>query len=219
MAAIFMQMRFLSAMEQKCDSRKHSGNIQYRITKLQYATRFIRFMLIRMLWQEGPEHTTMIQRPGVMSSICHAPQRMILYRSFPKKTPDIIYLCFPNNPTGTTITKAQLQEWVDYANKIGAVIIYDAAYEAYISEDDVAHSIYECEGARTCAIELAKFFKKCRIYRSTTWIYCSSKRLKSRRCYFTFLMGKTPWNKVQRCTIHHSASQEKPATVQQEKHS
>ena len=68
---------------------------------------------------------------------------------FPKEEPDIIYLCFPNNPTGTTITKAQLQDWVDYANKIGAVIIYDAAYEAYISEDDVAHSIYECEGAHS----------------------------------------------------------------------
>lgn len=78
---------------------------------------------------------------------------------FPKEEPDIIYLCFPNNPTGTTITKAQLQDWVDYANKIGAVIIYDAAYEAYISEDDVAHSIYECEGARTCAIELRSFSK------------------------------------------------------------
>ena len=78
---------------------------------------------------------------------------------FPKEEPDIIYLCFPNNPTGATISKAQLQEWVDYANKIGAVIIYDAAYEAYISEDDVPHSIYECEGARTCAIELRSFSK------------------------------------------------------------
>lgn len=78
---------------------------------------------------------------------------------FPKENPDLIYLCIPNNPTGTTITKAQLQEWVDYANRIGAVIIYDAAYEAYISEDDVPHSIYECEGARTCAIELRSFSK------------------------------------------------------------
>ena len=77
----------------------------------------------------------------------------------PKETPDIIYLCFPNNPTGTTITKEQLQVWVDYANKVGAVIIFDAAYEAYISEDDVPHSIYECEGARTCAIELRSFSK------------------------------------------------------------
>ena len=78
---------------------------------------------------------------------------------FPKETPDIIYLCLPNNPTGTTITKSQLQEWVDYANKNGAVIIYDAAYEAYISEENVPHTIYECEGARTCAIELRSFSK------------------------------------------------------------
>ena len=77
----------------------------------------------------------------------------------PKETPDIIYLCFPNNPTGSTITKEQLQVWVDYANKVGAVIIYDAAYEAYISEEDVPHSIYECDGARTCAIELRSFSK------------------------------------------------------------
>ena len=78
---------------------------------------------------------------------------------FPKEDPDIIYLCLPNNPTGTTITKDQLQEWVDYANRISAVIIYDGAYEAYISEDNVAHSIYECEGAKTCAIELKSFSK------------------------------------------------------------
>lgn len=77
----------------------------------------------------------------------------------PKETPDIIYLCFPNNPTGTTITKDQLQVWVDYAIKVGAVIIYDAAYEAYISEDDVPHSIYECDGAKACAIELRSFSK------------------------------------------------------------
>ena len=78
---------------------------------------------------------------------------------FPKENPDIIYLCLPNNPTGTTITKDQLQEWVNYANKIGAVIIYDAAYEAYITEENIPHSIYECEGARTCAIELRSFSK------------------------------------------------------------
>ena len=77
----------------------------------------------------------------------------------PEETPGIIYLCFPNNPTGTTITKEQLQAWVDYANKEGAVIIFDAAYEAYIMEENVPHSIYECEGARTCAIELRSFSK------------------------------------------------------------
>jgi LL-diaminopimelate aminotransferase len=77
----------------------------------------------------------------------------------PKETPDLIYLCYPNNPTGTTLTKDQLQVWVDYANKVGAIIIYDAAYEAYISEADVPHTIYECEGARSCAIELRSFSK------------------------------------------------------------
>ena len=77
----------------------------------------------------------------------------------PKEVPDLIYLCYPNNPTGASITKTELQKWVDYANKNGSVIVYDAAYEAYISEDDVPHSIYECEGARTCAIEIRSFSK------------------------------------------------------------
>lgn len=77
----------------------------------------------------------------------------------PKETPDIIYLCFPNNPTGAAVTKERLQEWVDYANRTGAAIIYDAAYEAYISQDNVPHTIYECEGARTCAVELRSFSK------------------------------------------------------------
>lgn len=77
----------------------------------------------------------------------------------PSVIPDIIYLCFPNNPTGMTITKERLQQWVDYANKNGAVILYDAAYEAYISEKGIPHSIYECEGARTCAIEMHSFSK------------------------------------------------------------
>ncbi len=78
---------------------------------------------------------------------------------FPKETPDVIYLCLPNNPTGTTLTKSQLQLWVDYANKNGSLIIFDAAYEAYISEEDVPHSIYECTGAKTCAIEIHSFSK------------------------------------------------------------
>ena len=77
----------------------------------------------------------------------------------PKETPDIIYICCPNNPTGTTLNKDQLQKWVDFALTKGAVIIYDAAYEAYISEDDVQHSIYECDGAKKCAIEMRSFSK------------------------------------------------------------
>ena len=77
----------------------------------------------------------------------------------PKEEPDLIYLCFPNNPTGAGISKENLQRFVDYARKIGAVILYDAAYEAYISDPDMPHSIYECEGARECAIELRSFSK------------------------------------------------------------
>ena len=77
----------------------------------------------------------------------------------PQETPDLIYLCFPNNPTGEAITKEALQKWVDYANRIQAVIIYDAAYEAYISDESLPHSIYECDGAQTCAIELRSFSK------------------------------------------------------------
>lgn len=77
----------------------------------------------------------------------------------PQREPDLIYLCFPNNPTGAAIRKDALQAWVDYALKIGAVILYDAAYEAYITQDGVPHSIYECEGARACAIELRSFSK------------------------------------------------------------
>lgn len=78
----------------------------------------------------------------------------------PKETPDLIYLCNPNNPTGTTLDRSQLKVWVDYANRAGAVILYDAAYEAYISESGVPHSIFEIEGARTCAIEFRSFSKK-----------------------------------------------------------
>ena len=77
----------------------------------------------------------------------------------PEEVPDLIYLCFPNNPTGAIITKDRLQCWVDYANEHGSIILYDAAYEAYISEEKVPHSIYECEGAKTCAIEFRSFSK------------------------------------------------------------
>ena len=71
----------------------------------------------------------------------------------------LIYLCFPNNPTGAVISKPRLQAWVDYANERGAVIVYDAAYEAYITDPALPHSIYECDGARTCAIEIRSFSK------------------------------------------------------------
>jgi LL-diaminopimelate aminotransferase len=77
----------------------------------------------------------------------------------PDKHVDIIYLCFPNNPTGTTLTKTELKIWVDYALKTGALILYDAAYEAFITEKNVPHSIYEIKGAKQCAIEFRSFSK------------------------------------------------------------
>ncbi|CAB1245113.1 LL-diaminopimelate aminotransferase [Ruminococcaceae bacterium BL-6] len=76
----------------------------------------------------------------------------------PEKEADIIYLCFPNNPSGAGITADELKKWVDYANGHKSVILYDAAYEAYITED-LPHSIYEIEGAKTCAIEFRSFSK------------------------------------------------------------
>lgn len=98
---------------------------------------------------------------GMWSNVIYMPctKERNFAPELPKEEPDIIYLCFPNNPTGSTITKGELQVWVDYANKIGAVIIYDAAYEAYISEENVPHTIYECDGAKTCAIEIRSFSK------------------------------------------------------------
>ena len=77
----------------------------------------------------------------------------------PKSKVDIIYLCFPNNPTGATITKAELKKWVDYANKNKSLILFDAAYEAFIQDQDIPHSIYEIEGAKDCAIEFRSFSK------------------------------------------------------------
>ena len=77
----------------------------------------------------------------------------------PKEPVDIIYLCYPNNPTGTTLTKDQLKVFVDYAKENKAIILFDAAYEAFVSEDNVPHTIYEIEGAREVAIEFRSFSK------------------------------------------------------------
>ncbi|MEA3466384.1 MAG: LL-diaminopimelate aminotransferase [Thermodesulfobacteriota bacterium] len=78
---------------------------------------------------------------------------------FPTEKVDIIYLCYPNNPTGTVATKEQLKGWVDYAIANDAVILFDAAYEAFITEPGIPHSIYEIEGAKQCAIEFRSFSK------------------------------------------------------------
>jgi len=77
----------------------------------------------------------------------------------PKEKADLIYLCFPNNPTGAVATREQLKAWVDYANANGSVILFDSAYEAFITREDIPHSIFEIDGAKTCAIELRSFSK------------------------------------------------------------
>jgi len=77
----------------------------------------------------------------------------------PKEKVDLIYLCFPNNPTGAVATKEQLEKWVDYARKNNAIILFDAAYEAFISDPDIPHSIYEIDGAKEAAIEFRSFSK------------------------------------------------------------
>jgi LL-diaminopimelate aminotransferase len=79
--------------------------------------------------------------------------------ALPDQPVDVIYLCYPNNPTGATASKAALKRWVDYANQHDALILFDAAYHAFITDPDVPHSIYEIDGARTCAIEFRSFSK------------------------------------------------------------
>lgn len=77
----------------------------------------------------------------------------------PSKKVDLIYLCFPNNPTGAVATREQLKAWVDYANRVGAVILFDSAYEAFITTPGIPHSIFEIKGARSCAVEFRSFSK------------------------------------------------------------
>lgn len=102
-------------------------------------------------------------KSGLWSDVTYMPctQENDFVANLPSADADVslIYLCFPNNPTGAVISKPRLQAWVDYANEHGAVIVYDAAYEAYITDPALPHSIYECDGARTCAIEIRSFSK------------------------------------------------------------
>ena len=98
---------------------------------------------------------------GVWSNIiytpCNAENNFV--PALPDQKVDVIYLCYPNNPTGTVITRAELKKWVDYALKSDSIIMYDAAYEAYIQDKDIPHSIYEIKGAKRCAIEFHSYSK------------------------------------------------------------
>lgn len=125
----------------------------------------------------------------------------------PDKRIDIVYLCYPNNPTGTTLTKPELKKWVDYALANDTLILFDAAYEAYIQDENVPHSIYEIKGAKKCAIEF-RSFQNGRIYRSTLRIYRSSERAYcrhiGRRPHPTQqIVEPPPMHQVQRYFLHY----------------
>lgn len=94
---------------------------------------------------------------GLVYLPCNAENNFV--PAVPDHPVDLIYLCYPNNPTGAAATREQLEEWVAFARQHGAIILYDAAYEAFIQEQGIPHSIYEIEGARSCAIEFRSFSK------------------------------------------------------------
>lgn len=100
-------------------------------------------------------------RDGVWSNIVYMPcnGENDFVPELPRQRVDIVYLCYPNNPTGTVISRAELKKWVDYALANDTIIMYDAAYEAYIQNPDIPHSIYEIKGAKKCAIEFHSFSK------------------------------------------------------------
>lgn len=101
------------------------------------------------------------EKTGMFENIIYMPatSENNFVPEFPEEAPDMIYLCLPNNPTGTTLTKEQLSKWVEYARKNKSLILFDSAYEAYISEENIPHSIYEIEGAKEVAIEFRSFSK------------------------------------------------------------
>jgi LL-diaminopimelate aminotransferase len=106
-------------------------------------------------------HTGEADDAGVYAGLLYLPctEANNFVADVPEEKADVVYLCFPNNPTGSVATRAQLEAWVAYALKHGALLLYDAAYEAYISEPGIPHSIYEIPGARECAIEFRSFSK------------------------------------------------------------
>ncbi|MEM0979501.1 MAG: LL-diaminopimelate aminotransferase [Cyanobacteria bacterium P01_H01_bin.58] len=106
-------------------------------------------------------HTGPAQADGTYEGLVYLPisAENDFTASIPSEKVDLIYLCFPNNPTGATATRAHLQDWVNYAQEHGSLLLFDAAYEAYITDPELPHSIYEIPGARQCAIEFRSFSK------------------------------------------------------------
>ena len=125
--------------------------------------------------------------------------------ALPSEVPDMIYLCYPNNPTGTTLTREQLKVWVDYARAHHSLILFDSAYETFIRQDDVPHSIYEIEGAKEVAIEFRSFSKTA----GFTGVRCGytvvPKALKGADSKGEMLSLNHLWNRRQ-CTKFNGAS-------------
>jgi LL-diaminopimelate aminotransferase len=148
-----------------------------------------------------------LQKDGKWSNITYMPCKSEnnFIPSIPEKPIDIVYLCYPNNPTGTTLTKAELKKWVDYALDNDAIILFDSAYEAYIQEDNVPHSIYEIKGAHKCAIEFRSFSKTA----GFTGIRCGYTVIPKELTAATLSGERAPlnalWNRRQ-CTKFNGAS-------------
>jgi LL-diaminopimelate aminotransferase len=115
----------------------------------------------------------------------------------PSQPVDLIYLCFPNNPTGATASKAHLQAWVDYAKAHGSIIFFDAAYEAFITDPELPHSIYEIEGAQDCAIEFRSFSKNAGFTGTRCALTVVPKRLKAKAADGSEVMVWNLWNRRQ----------------------
>ena len=128
--------------------------------------------------------------------------------AIPEKRIDIVYLCYPNNPTGTTLTKAELKKWVDYALANDTLILFDAAYEAYIREPDIPHSIYEIKGQEMCH-RISQFLKNSRLHRSALRIYRRTERADSsharRRTHPPEPVVEPPaMHQIQRYVVHYA---------------
>ena len=127
------------------------------------------------------------------------------FPSLPDKVPDLIYICSPNNPTGTAATEEQLKIWVDYANEHESVILFDGAYEAFITEPEIPHSIFEIPGAETCAIEFRSFSKTAGFTGNTLCLHRHSECAQARRRFPARSLGPPAVNEVQRHALCRTA--------------
>lgn len=150
-------MKFLLVMDQNVALVIFKKYLGQRI-KLLLLILSIQFMWILMLWQV---ERVVLMVKGCMKGqfIFYAQNKMILFQNYQRKTLILFIFVFQINPTGTTLTKDQLAKFVDYAKENNAIILFDAAYEKFITENNVPHSIYEIEGAREVAIEFRSFSK------------------------------------------------------------